>query len=106
MALDLDAELERLFQLPLSEFTGERNGLVKRLRAADRRDEARAVAALRKPPVSAWAVNRLSQLAPELMAELRRAGKALRLAQQEGQGHREALAARRRAVDRRRWVLR
>lgn len=97
-SLDLDTEVDRIYQIPLTDFIAERNALAKRLRAADRRDEAAAITALRKPPVSAWAVNRLAQLAPDLLAELRAAGEALRAAQQQGQGHREALAARRKAV--------
>lgn len=96
--MDLEAELDRLFQLPLAAFTAERNALAKRLRATERAEEAARVQALRKPPVSAWAINRLAQTAPDLFAKLRAAGEALRAAQQEGQGHKEALGARRRAV--------
>src|SRR6266550_1075876 len=43
MAAQLEAELDRLFGLPLSEFTAARNELAKELRDAGRRDEQRAL---------------------------------------------------------------
>jgi hypothetical protein len=50
----LDAEIDRLYQLPLEAFTPERNALAKRAGA----DGAR-IKALVKPPIAAWAVNQL-----------------------------------------------
>lgn len=50
----VDAEIDRLFQLPLSDFTAERNALAKRAGA-----DGAAIKALQKPPVAAWAVNQL-----------------------------------------------
>ena len=50
----LDADLDRLFQLPLGEFTAERNALAKRAGA-----DGAAIKTLQKPPVAAWAVNQL-----------------------------------------------
>jgi hypothetical protein len=50
----LDAEIDRLYQLPLDEFTAARNALA---RAAG--DGAADVRALVKPPIAAWAVNQL-----------------------------------------------
>jgi hypothetical protein len=50
----LEDQIARLYQLPLSEFTGERNLLAKQ--AGSRAAEVRA---LQKPPVAAWAVNQL-----------------------------------------------
>jgi hypothetical protein len=51
-----DEDIDRLYQLPLAEFTPERNALLKRVPAgADRA----AVRALQKPSVPAWAVNQL-----------------------------------------------
>lgn len=49
-----DAEIDRLYQLPLGEFTAARNALARRLGAA-----GQAVRSLRKPNVAAWAVNQL-----------------------------------------------
>jgi hypothetical protein len=54
MARALDAEIDRLYQLPLEAFTPERNALAKRAGA----DGAR-IKALVKPPIAAWAVNQL-----------------------------------------------
>jgi hypothetical protein len=50
----LDAQIDRLYQLPLDQFTGERNALAK---AAGQ--DAGRVRALAKPPIAAWAVNQL-----------------------------------------------
>jgi hypothetical protein len=52
-------DVDQLFALPLEEFTGARDALVKQLRSEDRREEAAEVAGLRKPVVAAWVVNRL-----------------------------------------------
>ena len=57
----LDRELDRLFQLPLSDFTAGRDELAKRLRGEGRREEAEQVKQLRKPTVAVWLVNRLAR---------------------------------------------
>ena len=57
----IDDELDRLYGLPLDEFTRERAALARRLRADGRREDAEAVAAARKPVLSAWVVNRLAR---------------------------------------------
>jgi hypothetical protein len=80
---DLDAALAGLYQLPLEQFVATRDQLASRLRAAGDRDSARRVAALRRPPVSAWAANQLAHAAPNAVAELLEAGAALRQAQQD-----------------------
>src|SRR5215213_8183037 len=80
---DLDAALAALYQLPLEQFVATRDQLARRLRAAGDRDRARQVAALRRPPVSAWAANQLAHAAPNAIAELLDAGAALRQAQQD-----------------------
>src|SRR4029453_17904671 len=71
---DLDAALAALYQLPLEQFVATRDQLARRLRAAGDRDHARQVAALRRPPVSAWAANQLASAAPHAVAELLGAG--------------------------------
>lgn len=63
-----DDGTDALYALPLDEFTGARNELARSLRKDGRRDEADAVAALRKPTLPAWVVN---QLARERRAETR-----------------------------------
>jgi hypothetical protein len=50
----LDHEIDRLYQLPLDEFTAARNALAKEAGA-----EGSRIKALAKPPVPAWAVNQL-----------------------------------------------
>ena len=52
--MSLDDDVDRLYQLPLSEFTSARNDLARR--AGERSGEIRK---LSKPPVAAWAVNQL-----------------------------------------------
>jgi hypothetical protein len=80
---DLDAALAALYQLPLEQFVATRDQLARRLRAAGDRATARQVAALRRPPVSAWAANQLAHAAPNAVAELLEVGAALRQAQQD-----------------------
>jgi hypothetical protein len=54
MASSLESEVDKLYQLPLEEFTAARNALAKE--ASGDRNEIRS---LQKPPVAAWAVNQL-----------------------------------------------
>jgi hypothetical protein len=70
-----------LYGLPLERFTEERNALAKQLRADGRRDEAAEVAKLRKPSVSAWAVNQLVRTQKREVEGLFKAGDALQKAQ-------------------------
>ena len=53
------AAVEDLFKLPLDQFTSARNALAAFLKKAGKTEEAAAVKALAKPPISAWAVNQL-----------------------------------------------
>ncbi|MDP1849619.1 MAG: hypothetical protein Q8K79_17670 [Solirubrobacteraceae bacterium] len=72
---------DELYGVALEQFIPERGALVKALRAEKRRDDAAAVAALRKPSVAAWAVNQLVRSQPSGVQELYAAGDALRDAQ-------------------------
>jgi len=56
-----ESELDALFAAPLDEFVAVRAEIAKRLADDGRRAEADAVRALRKPPVSVWAVNQLAR---------------------------------------------
>jgi hypothetical protein len=76
-----DIELDRLYGLPLAEFTAERDALAKRLRQEGDRDAAQEVKALRKPSVTAWALNQLSRHAADDLNRLLQAGERLRDAQ-------------------------
>src|SRR5439155_116321 len=55
----LGDDIDALFAVPLTGFTGARNALAARLKQGGRGDEAERVKALGKPSVSAWAVNQL-----------------------------------------------
>jgi hypothetical protein len=85
-----------LYGLALDEFIPQRGALAKALRADGRRDDAAAVAALRKPSVAAWAVNQLVRSQPSGVQELFAAGDELRDAQArllDGSGDGKALRA-------------
>lgn len=70
-------DVEELYGLPLERFVPERNGLARQLRAAGKRDEAAAVASLRKPSVAARAVNQLARTDRRELRRLFTAGDAL-----------------------------
>lgn len=78
---DVERELDDLYGLPLGDFTAARNELAKRLKKADQKEEAEEVAALPKPSISAWAVNRLARVERERMRELLVAGEEVVAAQ-------------------------
>jgi hypothetical protein len=66
----LDAEIDRLYQLPLEEFTAARNAVAK-----GAGPEAARIRALGKPPIAAWAVNQLYWKNPDIWNALVAAGK-------------------------------
>ena len=74
-------DIDDLFKLPLAEFTAARNALAASLKKAGRADEAAAVKALSKPPLSAWAVNQLYWHHRKAFDQLMAAGERLRKAQ-------------------------
>ncbi|HEU6445923.1 MAG TPA: hypothetical protein VFL61_12765 [Gaiellaceae bacterium] len=94
-----------LYGLPLEEFTQARDALAKELRQAGRKEAADEVKALRKPSVSAWAVNHAARRRPQEVKALVKAGDELRKAQRgvvsgrDPSGLREAAAAHRRLVE-------
>ena len=59
IAMDLSANLDALFQLPLNEFTALGTRSPPSLQKAGRKEDADRVKRLTKPPVSAWVVNQL-----------------------------------------------
>jgi len=65
-----DERVDRLYALPLDEFTAERNALAKELRKEGDRDSADAVKALKKPSVEAWTVNQLARQHGDEVARL------------------------------------
>lgn len=89
-------EPDDLYGLPLDRFVPERGALAKALRGEKRRDEAAAVAALRKPSVAAWAVNQVVRSQGSAVKALFSAGDELRDAQArllDGKGDGRALRA-------------
>src|SRR4051794_10486573 len=88
MTAGADDRIDRLYDLPLSEFTSERNALAAELRASGDHEAAALVKALRKPAAAAWAVNQLVRAEPDLVEALLGAGGELR------QAHRQAASGR------------
>jgi hypothetical protein len=73
----LDAQIDELYQLPLSAFTSARNQLAKSLGG----DAARRIRRLTKPTVVPWSVNQLYWRARPVYDRLLKTGRALREAQ-------------------------
>jgi hypothetical protein len=78
--MDLHAEIDRLYELPLDEFVRERDDTAKRLRREGERDAADRVKALRKPTAGAWALNQAVRRRRRERDELLVAGERLRSA--------------------------
>ena len=70
-------DVRELYGLPLERFVPERNALARELRVAGKRDEAAAVASLRKPSVAARGVNQLARTHRRELCRLFTAGDAL-----------------------------
>jgi hypothetical protein len=81
-----DEIADRLYALPLEEFTQARNDAATELREAGRGDEADQIKALRKPTAAAGAVNRLVREHRDQVEEYLVAAGALRDAQFAGKG--------------------
>ena len=105
MADPLEDAAERLYGLPLEDFTRERDAAARELRKAKERDAAAVVAKLPKPSQAAWAANALSRDRRDLVDDLLAAVDDLREAQEAAvsgkgaAGLRDAAAAERAAVD-------
>jgi len=70
MAANIDAEIDALFRLPLTEFTSARNALAARLKKLGRAIDVERVKSLPKPPAPAWAVNQLYWQNPKAIDQL------------------------------------
>ena len=105
MAEPLVRESQKLYALPLSEFTAARNARAKALKPNDP-ELAAAVAVLPKPSVAAGALNELVHEDPSEVRALVQSGKRLRQAQEaavsgkKGADLNEAIAEHRGALDR------
>jgi hypothetical protein len=74
-------EIDRLYGLPLDEFTPARDAVAKRLRAEGDRAGAEEVKRQRKPSVAAWALNQLRRREQARVGQLLEAGARLQQAQ-------------------------
>ena len=81
--MTLPADVDELFALPPEEFTAARNALAKERTKAGDRDGAAGVKAMRKPSLTAWALNQVSRSRPTDIDRLLEAGEQLRGAQHE-----------------------
>src|SRR3954451_5770403 len=80
MAEAPDEIADDLYGAPFDEFIARRDAAVRDLRREKRREEADAVKSLRKPALSAWAVNQLARRERDAVDGLLAAGAALRQA--------------------------
>ncbi|MFL5943853.1 MAG: hypothetical protein ACJ74C_00225 [Gaiellaceae bacterium] len=76
------SDADRLFELPLDEFTAARNELAKRLKQEGDAEAAEQVRSLAKPSLAAWAVNQLARREAELVRSLLNVAARLRSAQE------------------------
>jgi hypothetical protein len=104
MELDLEAETDRLYQLPLDQFVEARNALARRVKAGGHKEEAARVKALARPVASAWAANQVYWTARREFDALVASAERLRSAQLQGAlggpALREATKSRREAHER------
>ncbi len=97
--------VDRLYGLPLEEFTAQRDLAARELRRAGDREAAAELAKLPKPTPAAWTANLVARDRPELVEALLDAGAALREAQEQalagggGDALRDAMAGQRRTVE-------
>jgi hypothetical protein len=78
----LDREIDRLYALPLEEFTAGRNALARRLKSEGDSEAAEQVAGLAKPSLPVWAINQLARQEKAKMRALLDAGAKLFKAQE------------------------
>ena len=78
----VEEEVDRLYDLPLDEFTAARNELGRRLKREGDAEAAEQVGSLTKPTVAAWAVNQLARHEPEAVRSLLNVAARLRSAQE------------------------
>jgi hypothetical protein len=78
-----DPEADRLYALPLEQFTEARDALADRLRKAGDAEEAARIRKLRKPTTPAWVVNQLVRRHRDALEKLITASEGVRRAQQD-----------------------
>jgi hypothetical protein len=83
LPIDVDKEIDRLYGLPLDEFTKARDTRAKELRSGGEREAADHLKTARKPTVAAWAANQLARGERMNVRALLTAGDQLREGQAE-----------------------
>jgi hypothetical protein len=78
-----EKEIDHLYSKPLDEFTAARDALARDLRKAGDKASADEIKALRKPTISAWAINQLVRKERMKIRSLLVAGEKLRSAHAE-----------------------
>jgi hypothetical protein len=78
-----ESEIDRLYAAPLEEFTKLRNEIAGQARTGGDEEAATRIARLKKPSVSAWAVNQLARVGQVDLQRLIKAGEALEQAQSD-----------------------
>lgn len=86
--MNLDAAIRELYQAPVDSFVAERKRLAKDLDKGD----AKALLAMRRPPISAWVVNQLWWHARDAFEQMMKTADELRAGKQVDKQHREAIA--------------
>jgi hypothetical protein len=106
-APETDDDIGLLFSVRPADFVGERNAIVKKLKAAGRRDDAATVEKLPRPTLSVWAVNQIGRREPALLRRLADATAGLQGGNRGGSSsyaealveHRDAVKALRRKAE-------
>lgn len=84
--MDLDTVTAELYAASLDDFMPQRTALSKQAKADGDKDLAATIAKLRKPSVSAWAINMLVRDSPREVDQLLELGAAFRQAQDDLDG--------------------
>ncbi len=84
--MDLDEALNQLYGLQPDEFLDARRQLVKAAKTAGEPDLTKAIGALRKPTVAAWAINQLTRRQPDEIKRLLTLAASLHDAQERVDG--------------------
>lgn len=92
--VDVAEEVATLLAEPLERFVEARTARVKALKADGRRDEAAALAKVRKPARLVWALGALARAHPEAAAEAVEAADDLAAVQEAGEGDVRSLLGR------------
>lgn len=79
--IDAESEIDRLYSVPVEEFTALRKEIAMSLRAKGQDEAAERISKLKKPSVSAWLVNQLARTRELDVQRLLRSGEALEEAQ-------------------------